>query len=94
MVNSRLRSLERKLVLERAEVQVEALVIQLVQKWEWYAYEARPLPDPMEFIDQLFDAGFYLRSNLKAISYLEECKRDGKVPEERRLCQILLPWYR
>ena len=32
MVNSRLRSLERKLVLERAEVQVEAMVSQLVQK--------------------------------------------------------------
>ena len=82
------------LVLERAEFQVEALVSQLVQKWDWYNYEAWPLPDSMEFINQLFDAGFYLRSNLKAMSYLEECKRDRKVPEERRLCQILLPWYR
>ena len=81
-------------MLERAEVQVETLVSRLVQKWDWYAYEGWPLPDSMEFIDQLFDAGFYLRSNLKAISYLEECKREGKVPEERRLCQILLPWYR
>jgi len=93
-VRSRLRSLERKLVLERAEVQVEGLVSQLVQKWDWYAYKEWPLPDSMEFIDQLFDAGFYFRANLKAVSYLEECKRNGKVPEERRLCQILLPWYR
>ncbi len=87
MVNLGLRSLERKLVLERAEVQVEALVSQLVQKWDGYA-------DSMEFIDQIVDAGFYLRSTVKAISYLEECKQEGKVPEERRLCQILLPWYR
>ena len=57
-------------------------------------YEGWPLSDSMEFIDQLFDAGFYLRANLKAISYLEECKREGKIPEERRLCRILLPWYR
>ena len=81
-------------MLERAEVQVGALVGRLAQRWDWYGNEGWPLPDSMEFIDQLFDAGFYLRSNLKAISYLEECKRDGKVPEERRLCQILLPWYR
>ena len=94
MVNSRLRSLERKLVLERAEIQVAALVSQLVQKWDWYANEGRPLPDSMEFINQLFNAGFYLKSNLKAISYLEECQRDENVPEERRLCRILLPWYR
>lgn len=94
MVRARLRALERMLVLERAEVQVEALVSRLVQRWSWYAYECWPLPDSMEFIDQLFDAGFYLRANLKVISYLEECKREEKIPEERRMCQILLPWYR
>ncbi len=94
MVRARLRALERMLVLERAEVQVEALVSRLVQRWYWFTLEGWPLPDSMEFIDQLFDAGFYLRANLKAISYLEECKREGKVPEERRLCRILLPWYR
>jgi len=93
-VRSRLRSLERKLVLERAEVQVEALVGQLVQKWEWYVNEGWPHPDPMDFIHQLFDAGFYLRSNVKAISYLEKCKWEDEIPEQRRLCQILLPWYR
>jgi len=66
------RSLERKLVLERAEVQVEALVSRLVQKWRWYAYEGWPFPDSMELIDKLLDAGFYLRANLQAVSNLEE----------------------
>ena len=26
--------------------------------------------------------------------YLEECKRNGELPEQRRLIQIFLPWYR
>ena len=92
MVNSRLRSLERKLVLERAEVLLEGRVHNLALEWDAAKYFGRSPPEPMDFILDIINQGFFLRSNIKALSYLEECKREGKVPEERRLSQILLPW--
>ena len=45
VVRSNLRTLERKLVFERAEQRVSFLVEQLVQKWDWAAYQGKATPD-------------------------------------------------
>jgi len=94
MVRARLRSLEKRLVTERAESQVGVLVNTLVLRWDMAVLEGKPTPDPIEFIRELIFAGFYLRTNSAAIQYLEKCRHDRKVPDERRLVQILLPWCR
>ena len=79
--------------MERAEVQVGLLVEQFVRRWDYAVYQGWQTPDSMEFIEQLLDAGFYLlNTNMRTISYIEECRREGKIPEQRRLLQILLPW--
>ena len=93
MVKSRLRNLERKLVMERAELQIDLLVEQLVRRWDYAVYQGWSTPDSMEFIEQLLDAGFYLlNANMSTIRYIEECRREDKIPEQKRLLQILLPW--
>ena len=94
MAGARLRSLERRLVLERAEEEVECQVDQLLLEWDVALYLERPLPQPFEFINRIMDAGFYLPTRIKAVHYISECKQEGKVPERRELLQILLPWLR
>lgn len=94
MIGARLRSLEGRLVFERAEEEVECQVEQLLLEWDVAQSLGTPLPEPFEFVKRLIDAGFYLRTNIKAVNYLSGCKAEGKLPERRRLLQILLPWYR
>ena len=94
MVRARLRALERKLVLERAEVCLEGMVNNLVIQWNIAMQMNLPLSDPMDFIQEIIGRGFFPRGNIKALNYLEECKRTSELPEQRRLIQIFLPWYR
>ena len=94
MVRTKLRALERTLVLERAEVCLEGMVNNLAIQWNIATQMGWPLTEPMEFIEQVIDQGFYFCGNVKALNYLEECKRKGELPDQRRLIQIFLPWYR
>ena len=91
MVRTRLRALERKLVLERAEVRLERMVSNLVLEWGVAKHFGRQIPEPMDFIPNIIREGFFPRSSIKALYYLEECKREDQLPEQRRLLQILLP---
>ena len=94
MVRSRLRTLERKLVIERAEQRISFLVEQLVKEWDWAAYQGKPSPDPFDFIGQVIDEGFYLPTFSKAVRYLDDCSDESKVPDTKAIFQRLLPWSR
>ena len=94
MVRTRLRALEKRLVLERVEVCLEGMVNNLVIQWNVATHMDWPLTEPKDFIHEIIGRGFFSRGNIKALNYLEECKRNGELPEQRRLIQILLPWYR
>ena len=45
-MNSQLRRMERRLTLERAQVQCAQLTGQLVERWTWAAANGQPLPTP------------------------------------------------
>ncbi len=92
MVRARLRSLERKLVLERADQGVRILVGDLVSKWYWAVEEGKPIPDPHDFIGRVIDDGFFLPTLASVMSYLEDCGCQGIIPEEKSLFRQLLPW--
>ena len=92
MVMSKLKSLEKRMALERAEQQVTHEIGQFLLRWEVAQDFEQSLPDPHELIKTLLDEGFYLRSQAAAFSYLWECRREKKVPGQKRLIQILLPW--
>ncbi len=94
MVRAKLRAMERKLVLERAEVCLEGMVNNLVIQWNAAMQMDWPLTDPMDFIQDVIGRGFFTRGNVKALNYLEECKGKRELPDQRRLIQIFLPWYR
>ena len=94
MVRTSLRALERKLVLERAEVCLEGMVNNLVIQWNIAMQKDWPLTEPMDFIQDIIGRGYYTRGNANALNYLEECKRNGELPDQRRLIQMFLPWYR
>ena len=94
MVRTRLRNLERKLVMERAETCIEHEVDNLMLRWDVAQCFGKPIPDSFEFVWRLRDEGFHLPSYSSVINYLSECKHEGKQPDKRRLLQILLPWSR
>ena len=91
-MRSTLRKLQRRLVLERAQVECTRLTGELIQHWTWAHANGQPLPDPREFIRRVILSGFYLPSGAQATSYLYDCIHDCRIPEEDRLLSILLPW--
>ena len=88
-----LRSLEKKLVVERTEIAVVPLVHDLLSRWEDALTHDRPTPDVLDFVACLIRSGFCLTTGSKAFTYLDECRRISSLPDEGRLLGILMPWY-
>ncbi len=88
-----LRSLEKKLVVERTEITVVPLVHDLLARWEDALSNDRPAPDVLDFVARLIRSGYCLATGSRAFTYLDECRRKGTLPDEGRLLQILMPWY-
>ena len=88
-----LRSLEKRLVVERTELAVVPLVHDLLSRWEDAVTDNRPAPDVLDFVVRLIESGFCLTTGSKAITYLDRCRWTNSLPEEGRLLQILMPWY-
>ena len=86
-----LRSLEKKLVVERTELAVVPRVHDLLSRWEDALGHDRPTPDPLHFVATLIRSGFCLTTVPKAFSYLDECQRRSSLPDRRRLLQLLMP---
>ena len=91
MVRARLRSLERKLVLERADQGVRILVGDLVSEWYWAVEEGKPIPVPHDFVGRVIDDGFFLPTLASVLNYLEDCLHQGTIPDENSLFRRLLP---
>ncbi len=88
-----LRSLEKRLVVERTELAVVPRVHDLLSDWEDDLSHDRPTPDPLDFVVRLVRSGFCLTTGSKAFAYLDRCQRKGSLPDKGRLLQILMHWY-
>ena len=88
-----LRSLEKKLVVERTEIAVVPLAHDLLSRWEDALTDDRPAPDVLDFVARLIRSGYCLTMGSKAFAYLDRCQRKGALPDEGWLLQILMPWY-
>ncbi len=86
-----LRSLEKKLVVERTELAVVPRVNDLLSDWKDGLSHDRPTPDPLDFVVRLVSSGFCLATGSKAFAYLDECRRGNSLPDKRRLLQLLMP---
>ena len=88
-----LRSLEKRLVVERTELAVVPLVHDLLSRWEDALGNDRPAPDVLDFVACLIRSGYCLTTGSKAFTYLDRYRLKGTLPDEGRLLQILMPWY-
>ncbi len=88
-----LRSLEKRLVVERTELAVVPRVNDLLSDWEEGLSHNRPTPDPLDFVACLIRSGFCLATGSKAFAYLDRCQWKGSLPDRGRLLQTLMPWY-
>ncbi len=55
-----LRSLEKKLVVERTELAVVPLVHDLLSRWRDALSNDRPAPDVLDFVVRLIESGYCL----------------------------------
>ena len=90
MIN-RLRTLERRLVLERTHIGVGQVVDRLLLRWDHTLSEDALPPDPLEFPVTLVESGIYLLTTHRAVQYLERCSHRKTLPDRDRLLSILLP---
>ena len=86
-----LRSLEKKLVVERTELAVVPRVNDLLSRWEDAPCHDRPTPDPLDFVASLIRSGFCLTTVPKAFTYVDKCRRGNSLPDRRLLLRFLMP---
>ena len=94
MVRTMLRALEKRMVMERADQRMSFLVRGLVSQWYWAVQKGKPIPGPHDFVGRVIDDGFFLPTLASVMSYLEDCRRQGTIPDEKSLFRRLLPWSR
>ena len=83
-----LRSLERKLAWERAQLIVQEVVDDFLVQWREDDQFAENWLVALEFNRRLISEGFM------SPSYIDRCRREGMTPDRTELIQKLLPWYR
>ena len=93
MMKARLRALERKLAIERVEQRVWAVTQQWIREWEEALAQNGKPPAPMLFVRRLTDAGVYLPTIPRVVTFLIGRQQTGKVPTARDVVQKLLPWW-
>lgn len=86
-----LKSLERRLVLERAHIALQRVVDDFLDVWQHAIDRGCAPPSSLEFTRAMIDAGIYLLSAPVGIEYIESCHRSRSTPDRERLLKVLLP---
>ena len=93
-LSNALRSLERTLVKERAEIGLALVADRLLFQREQALDDGDSPPHPLELLRMLVDSGFHHATGSTALPYLERCHGDGTLPDRQRLLRLLLGWPR
>ena len=85
-----LRSIERALVRERAELKTRAVIDTMLLRWDeavdgdnYWGYE-------LEFVRRLGWCGIYPWA-MRALDYLSKCRVEGDRPDPDRLLSFVVP---
>ena len=89
-LRQRIRSLERKLILELTELRAQPVVTNLLCGWEAALAHRSRLPDPHRFVRGLFSAGLSFLRCPPAVNYLDECAMKRSFPDGGQLLRLLL----
>ena len=85
-----LRTLERKLVRERAELHARAVMYELLPLWNDAWEQGKCTDYEFEFARRIGACGMHLWTP-RVIAYLGQCRSAGSEPDPTRLLQILVP---
>ena len=86
-----MKFLERKFTRARAELAVYQFVEDVMIHWDEFVHNDSPTAS-LEFINKFWTTKIGLPNLPAAINYLDECRRQGRIPEERPLTTRLAPW--
>ena len=92
MVNSRLRSIERALVRQRAARAVYEFVDEIAERWPQVANPYADISLTVDLVNRLWDPDVGLHTMPAAIAHLESCMMRGEQPDPSALISIMAPW--
>ena len=92
MVKAQLRSLERKLVEERATLAVHEFVDEIAYRWPQITEAEPDIGTIIDLVNELWDDDVGIPTLSVATSYLEKCLREREEPELKALISMMAPW--
>ena len=87
---SSLRSLERQLLCQRAQVRTASVASDYLDCWEVALSNGEPTPDPFDFLRAVARAGVPILRGNPVVSYLERCDDDQTLPEINRIVEAVV----
>ena len=90
-LESRVRSLRRKLAQARAQRVIHPMVEDHCLEWARAKADHKPIPETRPLMLRIIDAGYNLLTFTAGHFYLDRCRRRDTIPEPRLLIRALLP---
>ena len=90
-LESRVRSLRRKLAQARAQRVIHPMADEYCLEWARANADHKRVPETQPFISRIVKAGYRLLTFTPAVYYLERCRRRGLDPRPWELMRRLLP---
>ena len=90
-LESRVRTLRRRLAQARAQRVIHPMVQEHCIQWARARADHKPIPATHPFISRIVDAGYHLLTFSAAAHYLQHCSRNDLEPRPRELMHRLLP---
>ena len=89
-MSNTLRSLERYLACQVAQVALLPIAEDYVERWKLAQEQRRPLPDLDEIIEAAAAARIPILANGPLIDYVYQCGDDDSVPDPYRIIQTVV----
>ena len=93
-IQRRVDVLKRKYAKELAIYRLRQLAESISNDWAVAIAEDRELPQPLQIVRRIADAG--VRSDFFSLlhRYIERCRQEAKIPDPLEIVLSLLPWAR
>ncbi len=86
----RLRTLERLLVCQRAQVLIGPIAEAFIDAWQQALDQDVDPPDELDLVQAVAAEGVPVLALSPLESYLDQCRRDRRVPHPGRIVQVLV----
>ena len=90
-MQSRVRSLRRRLIVPFVEMQVSQLADEFADDWQTAKAEEQPPPKSISFLEKVIKAGFWYLGCSNSLSYIDRCNRLKQEPNPVEIFQRAFP---